>query len=232
MSKIAIVTAASRGMGAACAKKLAKEGYKLVLMSRSDDLYDLADELNARPFKGSVDSNVDLKNLISLTFEKYGRIDVLVNNTGHAAKGDLLSLDDNQWHQGFNLLLLNIIRTSRLVGPIMEKQEAGSIINISTFGAKEPSLRFPISSVMRAGLSSYTKLFAKEMASCNVRMNNILPGFINSYPADEETINEIPMLRQGSPEEVAELTAFLASNKASYITGQDILIDGGLVNAH
>ncbi|MFY0688861.1 MAG: SDR family oxidoreductase [Cyclobacteriaceae bacterium] len=232
MSKIAIVTAASRGMGAAIARRLAKEGYKLVLMSRSDDLYDLADDLNARPFKGSLDSSKDITNLINLTYEKYGRIDVMVNNTGHAAKGDLLALKDKDWVAGFELLLLNVIRTSRLIAPIMEKQESGAIVNISTFGAKEPSLKFPISSVMRAGLSSYTKLFTQEMASCNVRMNNILPGFINSYPADEQTINEIPMLRQGTPQEVADLTAYLVSDQSTYITGQDILIDGGLVRSY
>lgn len=227
--KVAIVTAASKGMGAASARTLSKEGYRLVLMSRTESIYDIADELSGRPIMGSVERPEDLERAVNLAYEKYGRVDVVVNNTGHAAKGDLLAISDQEWAKGFELLLMNVIRMSRLVVPVMKEQGGGSIINISTFAAKDPSIAFPVSSVARASLSAFCKVFRQEYSAFNIRMNNVLPGFITSYPADEETINTIPMLRQGTPDEVGELVAFLASDKSSYITGQDILIDGGLV---
>ena len=229
--KVAIVTAGSKGIGAACARHLASEGYKLVLMSRSDSLFAFCDKLNARPIQGSMKDENDIVKLVDFTFKKYGRIDAVVCNTGHASKGPLLSLTDSDWQEGVNLLLMNVVRLARLVGPIMAKQKVGALVNISTFGAKEPSLSFPISSVIRAAVSSYCKLFASELGHANVRMNNILPGFINSYPADKQTINQIPMLRQGTPAEVAELASFLVSDKAAYITGQDFVIDGGLIKS-
>ncbi len=229
MNKVAIVTAASKGMGAAISRKLNSDGFKLSLMSRSESVVTLANEMDAFSMQGSTDNAEDLRSLVEITLMKYGRIDAVVCNTGHPPKGRLLELTDEDWLAGFNLALMNVIRMSRLVVPKMT--EGGSIVNISTFGAKEPSLNFPISSVVRTALSSYTKLFANEFGASDIRMNNVLPGFINSYPADQETIDTIPMLRQGSPEEVAELVSFLVSDKSSYITGQDFLIDGGLVKS-
>ena len=229
--RVAIITAASKGIGAACARRLASDGYKLVLMSRSYDLFSFCDQLNARPIMGSVENEKDLERLVNFTYEKYGRIDAVICNSGHAPKGSLLSLKDNDWQKGVDLLMMPIIRLARAIGPIMARQKNGSFVNISTFGAKEPSLNFPVSSVIRSAISSYCKLFASELGADNVRMNNILPGYINSYPADENTINSIPMLRQGSPEEVAELASFLISEKSAYITGQDFLIDGGLTKS-
>ena len=229
--KVAIVTAASRGMGAACARKLAKADYKLVIMSRSDDIFPLANELDARPLQGSVDKPKDIDRLVNLAYEKYGRIDAIINNTGHPPKGELLTLSDADWEVGFNLILMNVVRMCRLAAPIMKENGGGSIINISTFGAKEPSLKFPISSVIRTALSSFTKLCAEMLGPDNIRINNILPGYIDSYPTDEETINDIPLLRQGKPDEVADLALFLLSDHATYITGQNVLIDGGLVKS-
>ncbi|WP_420318075.1 SDR family oxidoreductase [Ekhidna sp.] len=227
--KTAIITAASKGMGLACAEKLAKEGYQLAILSRSSEIHDLADKFGGIAVQGSTDNEEDLRRLVDATMETYGQIDVVVNNTGHPPKGELLELTDDQWKEGFDLALMNVIRMSRLVVSYMNG--GGSIVNISTFGAKEPSLSFPISSVARTALSSFTKLFATKYGASNIRMNNVLPGFIDSYKADQETINQIPMLRQGTPEEVANLVAFLASDKSEYITRQDFLIDGGLVKS-
>ncbi len=227
--KVAIVTAASKGMGAAIARKLHSDGYDLALMSRSEGIVSLSNELDAFSMQGSTDNAEDLRSLVETTLIKYGRVDAVVCNTGHPPKGKLLELTDEDWLAGFNLALMNVVRMSRFVVPKMK--DGGSIVNISTFGAKEPSLNFPISSVARAALSSFAKLFATEFGASKIRMNNVLPGFINSYPADQETIDTIPMLRQGTPEEVAELVSFLVSEKSAYITGQDFLIDGGLVKS-
>ncbi|MEM7298657.1 MAG: SDR family oxidoreductase [Bacteroidota bacterium] len=228
--KTAIITAASKGMGYACAEKLASEDCQVAVLSRSSEIHEIADNLGGIAVQGSTDNVEDLQRLVDATMETYGQIDVVVNNTGHPPKGELLGLSDEQWKEGFDLALMNVVRMSRLVAPIME-EAGGSIINISTFGAKEPSLNFPISSVARTALSAFTKLFANKYGESGIRMNNILPGFIDSYPADKETIEKIPMMRQGTPEEVAELALFLAEEKSEYITGQDFLIDGGLVKS-
>ena len=229
MNKVAIVTAASQGMGLACAQKLASEGYLLALLSRTEQIHQVADDLGGISIQGSTSNADDLVRLVNATLDKYGRIDVVVNNTGHPPKGDLDELSDKEWQDGFELALMNVIRMSRWVSRHMK--DGGSFVNISTFGAKEPSLDFPISSVARTALSSYTKLFAAKYGKEKIRMNNVLPGFIDSYPASEETISSIPLLRQGTTNEVAELVSFLAGDKSEYITGQDFLIDGGLVKS-
>ncbi|GAB4236728.1 MAG: SDR family oxidoreductase [Ekhidna sp.] len=229
LNKTAIITAASKGMGLAISEKLADEGYQLAILSRSSEIHELADRLGGIAVQGSTDSAEDLKRLVDATLETYGQIDVVVNNTGHPPKGALLELTDEQWSEGFSLALMNVIRMSRLVTDHLSG--GASIVNVSTFGAKEPSLDFPISSVARTALSSFTKLYSNQYASRGIRMNNVLPGFIDSYPASDEIIEQIPMLRQGKPSEVADLVSFLASDKSSYITGQDFLIDGGLVKS-
>ena len=229
MDRVAIITAASKGMGKACASKLAQEGYKVAILARSTEIHELAAQLNGIAVQGATNKLEDLERLVQATMQAYGRIDVVVNNTGHPPKGELLDLTDEQWAEGMDLALMNVVRMARLVTDHMK--DGGSIVNISTFGAKEPALDFPISSVARAALSSYAKLYAKKHGSSKIRMNNVLPGFIDSYPADQETIDQIPLLRQGTPDEVAELVYFLASDKSAYITGQDFLIDGGLVKS-
>ena len=229
MNRVAIITAASKGMGKACALKLAQEGYKVAILSRSAEIHELAGQLNGIAVQGATNELEDLERLVEATMEAYGRIDVVVNNTGHPPKGELIELTDEQWAEGMDLALMNVVRMARLVTDHM--MGGGSIVNISTFGAKEPSLNFPISSVARAALSSYAKLYATRYGNSKIRMNNVLPGFINSYPADQDTVEQIPLLRQGTPDEVAELVYFLASDKSAYITGQDFLIDGGLVKS-
>ncbi len=228
MDKVALVTAASSGMGEAIARKLHAQGYKLVVMSASDRIMPLAEELGVKYLRGSVTNLDDLRQLVALAQTTYGRIDVVVNNTGHPPKGDLLKITDEEWLAGMELVLLNVIRMARLVTPIMQNLGGGSIINISTFAALEPSLQFPVSSTLRAALASYTKLFADKYGPDNIRMNNILPGFINSYPVAEEIVSQIPLKRPGTVAEIAESVAFLASGKAGYITGQNIKVDGGL----
>ena len=231
MTKVAIVTAASSGMGAAIARKLKSDGYELVIMSSSEKIIPIAEEINAKHLIGSVGKARDLEMLVELAMHSYNRIDVVVNNTGHPAKGELLEIPDEEWHTGLDIVLLNVIRMARLVTPIMQKQGGGSLINISTFAAFEPSLSFPVSSALRAALGSYAKLYADRFGKDNIRMNNVLPGYIDSYPISEELTNEIPLKRSGKVEEIANTVAFLASEASGYITGQNIKVDGGLGKA-
>ena len=225
----AIVTAASRGMGAACARELARRGYDLALMARGDDIHALATELNAVAITGSVATESDLHRLVDAAVAHYGRIDAVVNNTGHAAKGDLLQLTDEDWQKGFDLLFMNVVRVSRLVTPTLLARGAGSIVNVSSFAAVEPSGRFPVSAAVRAALGAYVKLYSERYASAGLRMNNVLPGWIDTYPVDAATVAAIPAGRPGTVDDVARVVGFLASAESSYVTGQSLLVDGGLV---
>jgi NAD(P)-dependent dehydrogenase (short-subunit alcohol dehydrogenase family) len=230
-SKVAIITAGGSGMGAASARRLATDGFKVAILSSSGKGEALAQELGGLGVTGSNQSSDDLKRLVDGTLEKWGRIDALVNSAGHGPRAPLLDITDEQWHTGMDVYLMNVIRPTRLVTPIMQKQKSGAIINISTAWAFEPSAMFPTSAVFRAGLASYTKLFADSFAADNVRMNNVLPGWIDSLPATEERRQSVPMQRYGKSDEIAATVAFLASDGAGYITGQNIRVDGGMTRS-
>jgi NAD(P)-dependent dehydrogenase (short-subunit alcohol dehydrogenase family) len=230
-SKVAIITAGGSGMGAASARRLAADGFKVAILSSSGKGEALAQELGGIGVTGSNQSSDDLKRLVDGTLEKWGQIDALVNSAGHGPRAPLLDITDEQWHTGMDVYLMNVIRPTRLVTPIMQKQKSGAIINISTAWAFEPSAMFPTSAVFRAGLASYTKLFADSFAADNVRMNNVLPGWIDSLPATEERRQSVPMQRYGKSDEIAATVAFLASDGAGYITGQNIRVDGGMTRS-
>ena len=231
MSKAAGLTAAGTGMGADTAKRLASDGFKISILSSSGKGEALAKKLGGIGVTGSNQSNNDLKKLVELTVNKWGCIDVLVNSAGHGPKGPILELTDQDWHKGMDTYLMNVVRSSRLVTPIMQKQKSGVIINISTFATFEPDPTFPTSSVFRAGLASFTKLYADKYASYNIRMNNILPGFIDSLPEKKEFKSRIPLKRYGKTSEISEVVNFLASDGAAYITGQNIRVDGGITKS-
>ena len=226
--KVAIVTAAGRGMGAAIARELDAEGYSLALLSPSGAAEKLARELGALGMTGSVTESADLERLVEETLGRHGRIDAVVNNTGGVPKGDLLEHDDDAWYTSLDMVLLNVVRMARLVTPVMREQGGGAIVNISTFCAFEPSLDFPLSSTLRAGLGSFTKLYAERYAADNIRMNNILPGYIDSLPHGEDKAAKVPMRRIGTTAEIAKTTAFLLGKGAGYITGQNLRVDGGI----
>lgn len=229
--KVAIVTAGGSGMGAAAARRLAQDGFRVAILSSSGKGEALAAELGGFGVTGSNQSNDDLARLVEGAMARWGRIDVLVNSAGHGPRAPITEITDEQWHLGLDVYLMNVIRPVRLVAPIMKAQKGGAIINISTAWAFEPSAMFPTSAVFRAGLAAYTKIFADGFAADNVRMNNVLPGWIDSLPATEERRQGVPMGRYGRSEEIAATVAFLASEGAGYITGQNIRVDGGLTRA-
>ena len=227
-TRVAIVTAAGRGMGAAIARELSADGCTLALLSSSGAAETLAEELGGLGVTGSVTDPADLERLVNATVERHGRIDAVVNNTGHIAKGDLLDVDDDAWHASLDMALLNVVRMARLVTPVMRAQGGGAIVNVSTFSAFEPSLDYPVSSTLRAGLGSFTKLYAERYAADNIRMNNILPGFIDSLPHGEDKAAKVPLGRIGTMAEIAKTAAFLLGDGAGYITGQNLRVDGGM----
>jgi NAD(P)-dependent dehydrogenase (short-subunit alcohol dehydrogenase family) len=229
--KVAIVTAAGRGMGAAIARELVACDYDVALMSNSGGAEVLASELGGIGMTGSVTDVGDLETLVNRTMDAHGRIDAVINNTGHPPKGPLLEISDADWHLGLDLVMLNVVRMARLVTPIMQKQGGGAIVNISTFAAFEPDPAFPVSSSLRTALASFTKLYADRYAADGIRMNNILPGFVDSYPESEESLRRIPMGRYASVTEIAKTARFLVSADAGYITGQNIRVDGGITRS-
>lgn len=229
--KVAVITAGGSGMGAGAARRLARDGFRVAILSSSGKGEALAKELGGIGVTGSNQSNDDLKQLVERTVDRWGRIDALVNSAGHGPRAPLLDISDEDWHRGMEVYFLNVVRPTRLVTPIMQRQKSGAIVNISTFAAFEPDPAFPTSSVFRAGLAAYTRLFADRYAADNIRMNNVLPGFIDSLPEKAEFRARIPMGRYGRTEEIADTVAFLVSDGAGYITGQNIRVDGGITRS-
>lgn len=226
--KVALIVAGGSGMGADAARKLANDGFRVAILSSSGKGEKLANQLGGLGITGSNLAVEDLQGLVDQSIERWGRIDVVVNSAGHGPKGAILDLTDADWQTGMEVYFLNVVRIARMVTPVMQRQKSGSIVNISTYATFEPEETFPTSGVFRSALAAYCKLFTDKYAIDNIRMNNVLPGFIDSLPESEERKNRIPMRRYGRAEEVSDLIAFLASDKSGYITGQNIRIDGGI----
>tara|TARA_E500000305_G_C3929708_1_gene192172 strand:- start:82 stop:786 length:705 start_codon:yes stop_codon:yes gene_type:complete len=231
VEKIALITAGGSGMGADAARRLAADGFRVGILSSSGKGEALGEELGGFGVTGSNRSGDDLKRLVDGAVERWGRVDVLVNSAGHGPKGPVLDLTDEDWHDGMEVYLLNVVRPTRLVTPLMQAQGGGAIINISTFAAFEPDPLFPTSGVFRAGLAAFSKLYADRYAADNIRMNNVLPGFIDSLPEKEDRKARIPLGRYGRAEEVSSLISWLASDEGGYMTGQNLRIDGGVTRS-
>ena len=225
--KVCLVTGAGRGIGAAVAREMHARGYAVALMSPSDSCEKLAAELGGIARRGVAQSADDLKGIVDLTLSTHGRIDAVLNHTGHPPKGDLLEITDENWDLANDMIIKSVIRMARLVTPIMEAQGGGSIVNVTTYAAFEPSLWFPASCVYRAGVSSFTKLYADRYSAKNIRMNCLMPGFTDSL--DVGKFADLPALKRiARVEEQAKAAAFLLTDESSYVTGQSLRVDGGL----
>ncbi|MBP6822358.1 MAG: SDR family oxidoreductase [Acidobacteria bacterium] len=250
--RVAMIAAASKGLGKACALALAQEGCKVSICSRSaETLAKAAEEIAVHGEVLTVVADVSLQtgieNWHQATVEKFGQVDILVTNTGGPPVSRFMQLTDEQWLAGVESTLMNVVRLSRLVIPGMQRRSWGRIIHLTSLVAKQPLDDLTISSTLRAGLSGLTKTMANQLGPDNITVNALLMGQIltdrQNAIADvrvkEQGISyeehfrrvaaEIPLRRLGEPREVGEVVAFLASERASYLTGVSLQVDGGLI---
>jgi NAD(P)-dependent dehydrogenase (short-subunit alcohol dehydrogenase family) len=246
-ANVAIITGAGQGIGAGIARNFAAAGYKVSLMSPSERSVMLARELGGMGRRGSALDTSDLKALVEETTRAYGRIDAVVNNMGHGSGPapsvttstvydpvtfhDPLAFPDDVWHAALDMYVLNVVRMARLVAPLMVAQGGGAFVNVSSLNATEPRPGYAQMSVLRAALHGFTKLFADKYAQQNVRMNNILPGYCENVAMSDSALRSIPMGRTARFSEIGNVCVFLASDASSYMTGQNVLVDGGINRA-
>ena len=224
--RVAIVTAASRGIGAACARQLAADGYHVALMARSEQVLAVAEEVNGFALRGDLTQPPDIARLIDTVGDRWGRLDVLVNNAGDPPRGDLLTLTDAAWLDSFDLLFMSALRLTRAGVPLLREAGGGAIVNISAADGLEPTLMFPIGGSMRAALSALTKLLARRLGGDRIRVNSVLPWVVLD-PTSEWRSEEIPLSRAATHAEIAHTVSFLCSPAGSYLTGVNLPVDGG-----
>jgi 3-oxoacyl-[acyl-carrier protein] reductase len=247
--KVAMVSAASKGLGKACAQSLAREGARVSICARNREELARA-EAEVGPGTLSVVCDVskpeDLERWHRETEARFGPVDILVTNTGGPPAARFQALTEEQWAAGVQSTLMNVIRSSKLVIPGMQKRGGGRIIHITSLVAKEPLDDLTISSTLRMGLSALTKTMANQFGPDGITVNAVLPGHVHTdrqthlaeirsqqrgiTPAQyfEQVAATIPLRRVGEPREVGDVVAFLASGRASYITGTSLLVDGGI----
>lgn len=229
--KSCLIIGGGRGMGAATAREMHRRGYDLALMSPSASCEALAAELGGVARRGKAETAEDTRGVFDLAMKTYGRIDACLIHVGGPPKGDLLDIPEEDWDRAHDMVLKPVIRMARLLTPVMEAQGGGSIVNITTFSAFEPSLMFPTSSVYRVGVSSFAKLYSDRYGAANIRMNCLLPGFTDSLDLPQKYADMSALGRLARAEEQAKAAAFLLTDDSSYITGQSLRVDGGVTRA-
>lgn len=250
---MALVTASSQGLGKACAVALASEGANLVMCSRDQksiehSAEEIRDSTRAKvlPLTADVSQARDIERLVAAARKEFGTVHILVNNAGGPPTGDILTLPDEEWARGVNLTLMSVVRLVRSVLPMMVGQKWGRIVTITSYVAKQPADELLLSATLRPGIHGLTKIISNRHARDNVTANTVCPGNILTKRQEElaqaraaqaamtpdaylaESVRQIPAGRMGRPEEVGNVVAFLASEQASYVTGVNLLIDGGL----
>jgi len=229
--KTCLVIGGGRGMGAATAREMHSRGYRLALMSPSESCERLAEELGGVAHRGRAENAEDTQAIFDLAMQSLGRIDACLIHVGGPPKGDLLEIAEEDWDRAHEMVLKPVIRMAKLLTPVMEAQGGGSIVNITTFSAFEPSLIFPTSSVYRVGVSSFAKLYSDRYGPANIRMNCLLPGFTDSLDLPQKYADMSALGRLARAEEQAKAAAFLLTDDSSYITGQSLRVDGGVTRA-
>jgi 3-oxoacyl-[acyl-carrier protein] reductase len=255
-NKIALVAASSQGLGKAAAFSLAKEGVNLAICSRNKKVIEStaveiqkATGVRVVPYIADVSQASDIDKLVESVTKEFGRIDILVNNAGGPPTGNITTLPDSEWERGFNLTLMSMVRMTRAVLPSMQKYYWGRIISIVSLTAKQPIDDLMISSTIRPGILGLTKVLANQNGKFNITVNTVCPGYVLTKRQEElsrsrsaeknisieeylaESARNIPVGRLGRPEEIGDVIAFLASEKASYINGANILVDGGQIKS-
>lgn len=251
-NKVIMIAAASKGMGYAIARQCALEGAKVSIASRSKNQIESAAERirketggNITPFVFNAEDRDSIERWTTDTIEAYGQINSLLVNAGGPPTGLFNDFDDEAWQRAFNLTLMSAVRMIRAVLPSMKQQGGGSILTITSSSVKEPIDVLILSNVLRSGVTSLVKSLSQQLAGDKIRVNNIIPGFINTQRLStldvqaagrmgikyeqrrEQVESTIPWGRYGEPEEFAKAAAFLLSEAASYITGVSLAVDGG-----
>jgi 3-oxoacyl-[acyl-carrier protein] reductase len=249
-NRVAMVAAASKGLGRAMAEALAAEGVRVSLCSRSlETLQPVVEAIGTEIALGTacdVSNAGDLHRWFEATIARFGQVDILITNTGGPPAATFLKLSEEQWRSGIDSTLMNVVRLCRLVIPDMQKRGWGRILHLTSFVAKQPVELLTVSSTLRAGLSALTKTLADQVARDGITVNAILPGHfltdrqrhLADLRAEEQGVTPeeyleksqgvIPMGRFGRPEELGAVAAFLCSERAAYVTGVSLQIDGGL----
>ena len=242
-NKVSIITGASRGIGKSIAKKISESGSHSVCVSRSiDDLQVISDEINNAGFSSSyfacdVSDFDSFKQLVDDTVEKFGKIDILINNAGITQDNLIVRMSESDWNKVINVNLKGVFNGIKSVSRQMMKQKYGRIINISSIVGLVGNPGQANYAASKAGVIGLGKAISKELASRNITVNTIAPGYIETDMVDgiqnsakENLFKKIPLGRVGKPEEIASAVIYLASDEASYITGQTIAIDGGMTS--
>lgn len=253
---VALVAASSKGLGLAVARELAKEGANLIMCARGEDaLRDAAESISSESgsevlaVAGDLSLKADIEKIFAKGIERFGRIDILVTNTGGPPAGTFEKLSSDDWEVATRGLLTSVVEMTRLVLPGMKVRGWGRILNVTSIAAKQPVENLMLSNSLRAAVTGFAKTLANEVAPFGVTVNNILPGYtatervedlahtlagkdgVDSISIKARWESEIPMGRLGRPEEFAALAAFLVSERASYITGSSITVDGGWIRS-
>ena len=235
--RTAIVCGASAGIGLAVAESLADEGANVAMFARRRDLLEReAERVGALAVRGDVTSPRDLERLVQRTVDAFGGIDILVNNSGGPPRGGALDFDDDAVEEAVELLLLSVVRLTTLCLPYLARSGAGRVINITSSTVKEPAEGLALSNAVRPGVVGWAKTLAREVGPQGITVNSIAPGRIDTdrireiYPngPTEDDLLAIPLRRLGEPRELGDVVCFLASARASYVTGAVIAVDGGL----